>query len=500
MATALKDVSVHLSDPSLLREQCYVDGAWVDADGRATIEVRDPASNDVIGTVPKMGVAETRRAIEAASRAFESWRRTTAKQRAAILRKWFDLMMANQEDLAVIMTREQGKPLAESRGEVAYGAAFVEWYAEEGKRVYGDIIPTIADSRRLMVIKQPVGVCAAITPWNFPNAMITRKCAPALAAGCTVVVKPASFTPYSALALAELAERAGMPKGVFNVVTGDARTVGGELTANDAVRKLSFTGSTEVGKILLKQCADTVKKVSMELGGHAPLIIFDDADIDAAVKGAMACKFRNSGQTCVCTNRIYVQDGVYDAFAAKFTEAVKALKVGPGHEPGVEQGPLIEPAAVDKVERHVEDATEQGRQGAGGRQAACPRRPVLRADRALGVHARDGDHQRGDLRPGGAALPVQGRGRGDRARQQDRVRPRQLLLRARRRPGVPGRRGAGGRHRQRQRGHLLDRGGAVRRLQALRHRPRGLEVRHRRVSRDQIRQSRRHPVDLATPR
>jgi succinate-semialdehyde dehydrogenase/glutarate-semialdehyde dehydrogenase len=360
MATALKDVSVHLSDPSLLREQCYVDGAWVDADGRATIEVRDPASNDIVGTVPKMGVEETRRAIEAASRAFESWKRTTAKQRAAILRKWFDLMIANQEDLAVIMTREQGKPLAESRGEVAYGAAFVEWYAEEGKRVYGDIIPTIADSRRLMVLKQPVGVCAAITPWNFPNAMITRKCAPALAAGCTVVVKPASFTPFSALALAELASRAGMPKGVFNVVTGDARTVGGELTANDAVRKLSFTGSTEVGKILLKQCADTVKKVSMELGGHAPLIIFDDADIDAAVKGAIACKFRNSGQTCVCTNRIYVQDGVYDTFAARFTEAVKALKVGPGHEPDVEQGPLIEPAAVDKVERHVEDAKGKG--------------------------------------------------------------------------------------------------------------------------------------------
>jgi succinate-semialdehyde dehydrogenase / glutarate-semialdehyde dehydrogenase len=371
MATALKDVSVHLSDPSLLREQCYIDGAWVDADGRATIEVQDPASGDVIGTVPRMGAVETRRAIEAASRAFESWRRTTAKQRAAILRKWFDLMMANQEDLAVIMTREQGKPLAESRGEIAYGAAFVEWYAEEAKRVYGDIIPTIADSRRLMVLKQPVGVCAAITPWNFPNAMITRKCAPALAAGCTVVAKPASFTPYSALALAELAERAGMPKGVFNVVTGDARTVGGELTANDTVRKLSFTGSTEVGKILLKQCADTVKKVSMELGGHAPLIIFDDADIDAAVKGAIACKFRNSGQTCVCTNRIYVQDGVYDAFAAKFTEAVKALKVGPGHEPGVEQGPLIEPAAVDKVERHVEDARSKGAKVlAGGRRHA----------------------------------------------------------------------------------------------------------------------------------
>jgi succinate-semialdehyde dehydrogenase / glutarate-semialdehyde dehydrogenase len=360
MATALKDFRIQLSDPSLLREQCYVDGAWVDADDRATLEVRDPADNELIGTVPKMGAAETRRAIEAADRAFQSWRNTTAKERAGLLRKWFDLMMANQEDLAILMTREQGKPLTESRGEIAYGAAFVEWYAEEAKRVYGDMIPAPTSSRRIMVFKQPVGVCAAITPWNFPNAMITRKCAPALAAGCTVVVKPASFTPYSALALAELAARAGIPKGVFNVVTGDARTVGGELTSNDTVRKLSFTGSTEVGKILLKQCADTVKKVSMELGGHAPLIIFDDADIEAAVKGAIACKFRNSGQTCVCTNRIYVQDRIYDTFAAKFTEAVKDLKVGVGLESGVEQGPLIEPAAVDKVERHVEDARGKG--------------------------------------------------------------------------------------------------------------------------------------------
>jgi succinate-semialdehyde dehydrogenase/glutarate-semialdehyde dehydrogenase len=360
MATALKDFRIQLSDPSLFREQCYIDGAWVDADDRATIEVRDPASNELIGMVPKLGAAETRRAIEAAERAFQSWRNTTAKERAGLLRKWFDLMMANQEDLAILMTREQGKPLAESRGEIAYGASFVEWYAEEAKRVYGDMIPAPTTSRRLMVFKQPVGVCAAITPWNFPNAMITRKCAPALAAGCTVVVKPASFTPYSALALAELAERAGIPKGVFNVVTGDARTVGGELTGNDTVRKLSFTGSTEVGKILLKQCADTVKKVSMELGGHAPLIIFDDADLEAAVKGAIACKFRNSGQTCVCTNRIYVQEKIYDQFAAKVTEAVKGLKVGMGLDSGVEQGPLIEPAAVDKVERHVEDARGKG--------------------------------------------------------------------------------------------------------------------------------------------
>jgi succinate-semialdehyde dehydrogenase / glutarate-semialdehyde dehydrogenase len=360
MATALKDFRIQMSDPSLFREQCYVDGAWIDADNRATSEVSDPASGEVIGTVPKLGAAETRRAIEAADRAFKSWSKATAKERAKILRTWFDLIMANQDDLAILMTREQGKPLAESRGEIAYGAAFVEWYAEEAKRIYGDIIPTVADSRRLMVFKQPVGVCAAITPWNFPHAMITRKCAPALAAGCTVVVKPASFTPYSALALAELAERAGIPKGVFNVVTGSAKEVGGELTSNDTVRKLSFTGSTEVGKILLKQCADTVKKVSMELGGHAPLIIFDDADIDAAVKGAIACKFRNSGQTCVCTNRIYVQEKVYDDFAKKFSAAVAKLKVGSGLEQGTEQGPLIEPAAVDKVERHVGDAKEHG--------------------------------------------------------------------------------------------------------------------------------------------
>jgi succinate-semialdehyde dehydrogenase / glutarate-semialdehyde dehydrogenase len=360
MATALKDFRIQLSDPRLFREQCYIDGAWVDADNRATIEVDNPASGEVIGTVPKLGAAETRRAIEAADRAFASWKRTTAKERAKLLRRWFDLMMENQEDLAVLMTHEQGKPLAESRGEVAYGASFVEWYGEEAKRVYGDIIPSVAGNRRLMVMKQPVGVCAAITPWNFPNAMITRKCAPALAAGCTIVVKPATFTPYSALALAELAERAGIPKGVFNVVTGGSREIGGELTSNDAVRKLSFTGSTEVGKILLKQCADTVKKVSMELGGHAPLIIFDDADVDAAVKGAIACKFRNSGQTCVCTNRIYVQDSIYDEFAAKFTNAVAKLKVGAGLESGVEQGPLIEPAAIDKVERHIQDASSKG--------------------------------------------------------------------------------------------------------------------------------------------
>ncbi|MGI9504604.1 MAG: NAD-dependent succinate-semialdehyde dehydrogenase, partial [Geminicoccaceae bacterium] len=344
MATALKDVRVNLKDGSLLREQCYINGQWLDADSGETIEVTDPSNGDVIGTIPKMGTDETRRAIEAAHEAFQSWKRVTAKERAGILRRWFDLMMENQEDLAILMTREQGKPLTESRGEIAYGASFIEWFAEEGKRIYGDTIPSPAADRRILVLKQPVGVCGAITPWNFPNAMITRKCGPGLAAGCTMVVKPATFTPYSALALAELGERAGLPKGVFNVITGSARAIGGELTSNDLVRKITFTGSTEIGRQLMKQSADTVKKVSMELGGHAPMIIFDDADLDAAVKGAIGSKFRNSGQTCVCTNRIYVQDKIYDAFAQKFAEAVKALKVGNGMDDGVVQGPLIEPA------------------------------------------------------------------------------------------------------------------------------------------------------------
>ena len=307
-----------------------------------------------------MGSDETHRAIEAANAAWPAWRALLAKERANILRRWFELMMDNQDDLATLMTLEQGKPLAESKGEIAYGASFVEWFSEEAKRVYGDTIPQHQADKRIVVIKQPVGVVAAITPWNFPNAMITRKCAPALAAGCPVVVKPASQTPYSALALAELAERAGIPKGVINVVTGSAKDIGGELTANPLVRKLSFTGSTEIGKLLMKQCAETVKKVSMELGGNAPFVVFDDADLDAAVEGAMMCKFRNTGQTCVCANRILVQDGVYDAFAAKLGEAVAKLKVGFGLEEGVSQGPLIDKAGLDKVEEHVRDAESKG--------------------------------------------------------------------------------------------------------------------------------------------
>ena len=349
-----------LKDSSLFRQQCYIDGAWVDADGGETIPVTNPSNGETIGTVPKMGAAETRRAIEAASRAYPVWRRKTAKERGAILRKWYDLLMANQEDLAVLMTTEQGKPLSEAKGEVAYAAAFIDWFAEEGRRVYGDTIPSPNPDWRIVVTKEPVGVCAAITPWNFPAAMIARKVGPALAAGCTMVAKPATQTPYSAFALAELAERAGVPKGVFSVVTGKSGEIGEEMTTNPIVRKITFTGSTDVGKLLMKQAAGTVKKVSMELGGNAPFIVFDDADLDAAVAGAIAAKFRNTGQTCVCANRILVQDGVYDAFADKLAGAVAKLKVGDGLQVGVDQGPLIDSNAVAKVEEHIADAVDKG--------------------------------------------------------------------------------------------------------------------------------------------
>ncbi|MGH6962536.1 MAG: NAD-dependent succinate-semialdehyde dehydrogenase, partial [Dongiaceae bacterium] len=326
-----------LKDPALFREQCFINGKWADADSKRAVEVTNPATGERLGTIPYMAAAETHRAIEAANAAWPAWRRKTAKERANIMRKWFNLMMENQDDLAVLMTAEQGKPLAESKGEIAYGASFVEWFAEEGKRIYGDTIPQHQPDKRIVVIKEPIGVVAAITPWNFPNAMITRKCAPALAAGCPVVIKPATQTPYSALALAVLAERAGFPAGVINIVTGSAKDIGGEMTSNPIVRKLSFTGSTEVGKLLMEQCAATVKKVSLELGGNAPFIVFDDADIDAAVEGAIMSKYRNTGQTCVCANRLMVQDGVYDAFTKKLAEAVAKMKVGPGFEAGVVQ-------------------------------------------------------------------------------------------------------------------------------------------------------------------
>ena len=358
---------MELTDSNLLRHQCFIDGAWgfidgawVSSDSGATIEVTNPADGAVLGAVPAMGPAETRRAIEAADAAWGPWRARTGKERAQVLRAWFDLMMANLDDLAVLMTAEQGKPLAEARGEVAYAASFIEWFAEEGKRVYGDTIPQHSPDKRIVVIKEPIGVVAAITPWNFPAAMITSKCAPALAAGCPVVIKPASETPLSALALAELAGRAGIPNGVLNVVTGAGSAVGGELTANPTVRKLSFTGSTEIGKVLMAQCADTVKKTSMELGGNAPFIVFEDADLEAAVQGAMMSKYRNTGQTCVCANRLLIQDGVYDDFSARLAQAVSALIVGPGLEGETHQGPLINQAAVDKVEEHIADATAKG--------------------------------------------------------------------------------------------------------------------------------------------
>ena len=351
---------MQLKDPSLFRQQAYIDGAWVDADNGQTLKVNNPATNEIIGSVPKMGAAETRRAIEAADRALPAWRALTAKDRANKLRRWFELMIENQDDLARLMTLEQGKPLTEARGEIAYAASFLEWFGEEAKRVYGDMIPGHQPDKRLMVIKQPIGVTAAITPWNFPSAMITRKAGPALAAGCTMVLKPASQTPYSALALAELAERAGIPKGVFSVVTGSAGEVGGELTGNPIVRKLSFTGSTEIGRQLMAECAQDIKKVSLELGGNAPFIVFDDADLDAAVEGALISKYRNNGQTCVCANRLYIQDGVYDAFAEKLKAAVAKLNIGNGLESGVTTGPLIDSKAVAKVEEHIADAVGKG--------------------------------------------------------------------------------------------------------------------------------------------
>ncbi|MFL6673870.1 MAG: NADP-dependent succinate-semialdehyde dehydrogenase [Massilia sp.] len=360
---------LNLKDPSLLRQQAYIDGEWCDANEGDLITVHNPATGETLGTVPRMGARETRRAIDAANAAWPAWRKKSAKERSAILRKWNDLMLENADDLARIMTAEQGKPLAESKGEIGYAASFLEWFAEEGKRVAGETLQSPWPDRRIVVTKEPIGVCAAITPWNFPSAMITRKVAPALAAGCPLVLKPAELTPFSALALAVLAERAGVPKGVFSVVTGDAKAIGGEMTSNPTVRKLSFTGSTAVGRLLMEQSAPTVKKLSLELGGNAAFVVFDDADIDAAVEGALASKYRNAGQTCVCANRIYVQDGVYAQFAQKLVAAVGKLKVGNGADDGVTQGPLIEEKAVLKVEQHIADALSKGaRVMAGGKR------------------------------------------------------------------------------------------------------------------------------------
>ena len=375
---------LNLQDPTLLRQACYIDGAWAAADSGETIAVTNPATGETIASVPRCGAAETERAIAAADQALITWRNTTAAERSRILRRWFDLLMSNQDDLGRLMTAEQGKPLAEAKGEIAYAAAYVEWFAEEAKRAYGEVIPSPFKDRQIVVTKEPVGVCAAITPWNFPSAMITRKVAPALAAGCTIVLKPAEQTPLSALALAELAERAGVPKGVFSVVTGKASAIGGVMTASPIVRKLTFTGSTPVGKLLMAQCAGTIKKLSLELGGNAPFIVFDDADVGAAVAGAIASKYRNAGQTCVCSNRFLVQDGIYDTFAAKLAEAVTGLKVGNGLEEGVTQGPLIDDAAIAKVEALVADALGKGaRAVSGGRRHALGRtwyEPTVLAD------------------------------------------------------------------------------------------------------------------------
>lgn len=375
---------MQLKDGALFRQQAFVDGAWVGANDGATIAVTNPATGAVLGSVPKMGAAETRRAIAAAEAAWGPWRARTAKERAQILRRFADLMMAHQDDLALIMTSEQGKPLTEAKGEVAYAASFLEWFGEEAKRLYGDTIPGHQADKRIVVIKEPIGVVAAITPWNFPSAMITRKMGPALAAGCPIVLKPASQTPFSALALAELAVRAGVPKGIFSVITGSASAIGAEMTSNPVVRKVTFTGSTEIGKLLMRQCAETVKKVSLELGGNAPFIVFDDADLDAAVEGAIASKYRNTGQTCVCANRLIVQDSVYDAFVAKLQVAVAKLKVGNGLEDGVGQGPLIDMAAVEKVEEHIADALGKGaRLIAGGKRHALGQtffEPTILAD------------------------------------------------------------------------------------------------------------------------
>ena len=353
---------MQLTDTQLFRQQAYINGFWIDAQNKGTLSVTNPADNTVLGTVPNLGRVETKTAIVAAYDAWPAWRNQTAKERGTIMRRWFNLIMENQTDLAQLMTAEQGKPLAEAQGEVAYGAAFVEWFAEEAKRVYGDVIPEPVPGRRIVVTKQPIGVVAAITPWNFPIAMITRKCAPALAAGCPVVIKPAESTPYCALALAELAERAGFPQGVINVVTGMPQEIGLELTSNPLVRKLSFTGSTVVGKLLMEQCASTVKNISLELGGNAPFIVFDDADIPAAIAGAIASKYRNSGQTCVCANRFLVQASIYDEFAEQLAQAVSLLQVGNGLAIGTQQGPLINMAAVEKVEDHIQDAVTQGAQ------------------------------------------------------------------------------------------------------------------------------------------
>jgi succinate-semialdehyde dehydrogenase/glutarate-semialdehyde dehydrogenase len=477
---------IAINDTALLKKQAWIDGRWTDAASGKTITVTNPADGRTVGSVPSLSAAETGAAIAAADRALAEWRRLPAKERSATLMKWHDLMMAHQEDLAVILTSEQGKPLAEAKGEIAYAASFVQWFAEEAKRVYGDTIPASSSDQRILVIRQPVGVCAAITPWNFPAAMITRKAAPALAAGCTIVVKPASQTPLTALALAELARRAGIPKGVLNVVTGSASVIGKEITSSPTVRKLSFTGSTEVGRQLMAECAENIKKVSLELGGNAPFIVFDDADLDQAVEGAMISKYRNSGQTCVCANRLFVQEGVYDEFAKRLVAAVEKLKVGSGLEPDVQQGPLIDQAALDKVSRHIDDALAGGATLlTGGRPHALGGtffQPTVltnvNADMSVAVDETFGPvaplirfSDEKDVHPHG---------------QRHAFRPGGLLLRPRHGAHFPGGRRPGVRHGGHQHRPDLHRGGPLRRGQAVGHRAGGVEIRHRRVCGDEV--------------
>ena len=441
---------IGLADPSLLRQQCLVDGQWCDADRGGVIAVTNPATGEMIGTVPDMGAAETARAITAADRAFRTWRAAIASERARILRRLFNLMLENREDLARIMTAEQGKPLAESRGEIGYAASFIEWFAEEAKRIYGDVIPENAPGRRILVRKQPIGVFAAVTPWNFPAAMITRKAGPGWAAGCTGVIRPASQTPFSALALGVLAERAGMPAGVCNIVTGSPKPVGAEMTSNPIVRKFSFTGSTAVGAQLLAQCAPTIKKTSMELGGNAPFIVFDDADLDAAVEGAIAAKYRNAGQTCVCANRLLVQSGIHDAFVEKLAAKVRGFRLGDGFQDGVTMGPLIDEAAVSKSLVHIHDALDKGaRLVAGGKPDPLGLtflQPTVLAECAGVGHLLP----RGNLRPRGAGLPLRNGGRRYPHGQRHRVRAGRLLLYQGCRPHLPRLRSTGIWHRRRE--------------------------------------------------
>jgi succinate-semialdehyde dehydrogenase/glutarate-semialdehyde dehydrogenase len=474
-----------LKDPTLLKTDGLINGQWVS--GNSRFEVLDPATGLKLADVANLGPADAQAAIAAANAAWPAWRGKTAKERSNILRKWFDLLMANQDDLGRLMTAEQGKPLPEAKGEVAYGASFVEWFAEEAKRVNGETLPPFDPTRRLMVLRQPIGVCAAITPWNFPLAMITRKVAPALAAGCPVIIKPAELTPLTALAAAELAIRAGIPAGVINLLSADSDhsiAIGKVLCESSVVRHLSFTGSTEVGRILMAQSAPTVKKLSLELGGNAPFIVFDDADIDSAVEGAFASKYRNAGQTCVCSNRLYVQDGVYDEFVEKFAAKVKTAKVGNGFEDGVNQGPLIEEAALEKVERHVKDAVARGaRVLVGGKRLSGQFfEPTVVADATADMLCAREE----TFGPFAPVFKFHHRAGGRRRGQRHRIRPGQLLLQPRRRPHLPGQRGAGVRHGRHQRRHPGHGARALRRRQAVRPGPRRLAPRHRRLRGAQV--------------